>query len=59
MSGSSFDGGIWELINLDSTPAWKQIDGGIPSDMEGEVVIDTKQGIVYSIGKTQIGKAKI
>ncbi|EPB79704.1 hypothetical protein ANCCEY_01248 [Ancylostoma ceylanicum] len=59
MSGSSFDGSIWELINLDSTPAWKQLDGSIPSDMEGEVVVDTKHGNVYSIGKTQIGKAKI
>ncbi|KAK6759388.1 hypothetical protein RB195_021150 [Necator americanus] len=59
MTGSRYDGSIWELNNLDSTPSWKQLSSGFSSDMEGEVVVDTKHGVVYSVGKTQIGKAKI
>ncbi|KHJ84062.1 hypothetical protein OESDEN_16228 [Oesophagostomum dentatum] len=59
MSGGSFEGSIWELNDLKSTPTWKKLENEIPSDMEGEVVIDAKNGVVYSIGKTQIGKASL
>ncbi|KAK6034352.1 hypothetical protein COOONC_28143 [Cooperia oncophora] len=45
MTGSSFDGSVWALSSLGSTPIWQQLEGSIPS--EGDVVIGN--GRVISI----------
>ncbi|PIO77079.1 hypothetical protein TELCIR_00835 [Teladorsagia circumcincta] len=47
MHGSTFDGSIWALTNLGSTPVWQQLEGNVPS--EGDVVIGN--GRVISVDK--------
>ncbi|XGW35241.1 hypothetical protein V3C99_018899 [Haemonchus contortus] len=47
MHGGSFEGSIWALTNLSSTPAWRQLEGSIPTD--GDVVIGN--GRVINIDK--------
>ncbi|VDL69219.1 unnamed protein product [Nippostrongylus brasiliensis] len=45
MTGSVFDGSIWAMKDLTSTPKWHQLQGTVPA--EGNVVIG--QGRVFSV----------
>ncbi|CAJ0597194.1 unnamed protein product [Cylicocyclus nassatus] len=59
MTGHVYDGSVWELNNLSSSPTWKKLEVEIPNKEDGEeIVVDPAHGTIYLIGKTQIGKVK-
>ncbi|CAJ0597195.1 unnamed protein product [Cylicocyclus nassatus] len=59
-SGGAFDGSVWELNNLKSSPKWKKLKVKLPKmEEDEEVVIDPAHKTIYCIGNTQIGKVKI
>ncbi|CAJ0597192.1 unnamed protein product [Cylicocyclus nassatus] len=58
LTGSEYDGSVWELNNLSSSPTWKKLEVEIPSKDGGEIVVDPAHGTIYLIGKTQISKVK-
>ncbi|CAJ0597193.1 unnamed protein product [Cylicocyclus nassatus] len=57
LTRSEYDGSVWELNNLSSSPTWKKLGVEIPSNAE-QIVIDPAHGTIYIIGKTQVGKVK-
>ncbi|KJH42457.1 hypothetical protein DICVIV_11568 [Dictyocaulus viviparus] len=59
MTSSHYDGSIWGLQNLTSSPFWEHFRGEIPASMGDDVVIDDTHKIIYGIGKEGVGKVQI
>ena len=58
MTGSDFEGSVWALRNLDSTPIWHKLSLVIPQEIGGVSIIDPSSMDIYLIGES-VAKALI